>query len=83
MTGPIARIWCPHCDRLVARRRDGRTPYGHRCTVGTWCPTPRARCRLCGAYVAAARAPEACLKCARSPERWLPHCDPRVVAGGV
>jgi hypothetical protein len=32
MTGPIARVTCPICGRLFARRRDG-TPYAHGCDL--------------------------------------------------
>jgi hypothetical protein len=60
MTGPIARVVCPNCGGIFARRRDGRTPYRHHCTVGAWCPVGRARCADCGAYVARG---DTCRKC--------------------
>jgi hypothetical protein len=44
MTGPIARVTCPKCGRLLARKRDG-TPFVHGCDLavsGTMAnePTP-------------------------------------------
>jgi hypothetical protein len=63
MTGPIARVTCPGCGGLFARRLDGRTPYRHVCcTDPTWRPAPRARCADCGAFVGRDRA---CPKCGR------------------
>jgi hypothetical protein len=32
MTGPIARVTCPKCGRLFARKRDG-TPFVHGCDL--------------------------------------------------
>lgn len=32
MTGPVARVTCPKCGRLFARRQDG-TPYVHSCDL--------------------------------------------------